>query len=70
MWPGKAIGGRRLSVAATAAAADMDLGVLDPFPYGHYGSQPVIGCFGDIENHNARTLAYRFDASGKGHYGW
>ena len=69
MRTGKAIGGRRLSAAATAAAADMDLGVLNPFPYGHYRSQPLIGCFGDIANHNSRTVAYRFDACGKGAYG-
>ena len=46
-----------------------ELELLDPCCYWNYGSQTLIGCIDDIENHNYRTPEYRFDASGKGAFG-
>ena len=66
MWPRKAIVGRHLSAADNI---DIEFEVLDPWRSKDYGSQPLIGCIDDIEDHNIWTLASRYDAIGKGAYG-
>ena len=43
--------------------------MLDPQQDGNYGSQPLIGCIDDAENHNSHPLVIHFDASSKGAYG-
>ena len=50
-------GHRRLS------AADMEFEVLDQVNYGAYF---MYACIDDTMHHNWLTLAFKFDASGKG----
>ena len=69
-WPVIVTGAwKAISCYHLSATAAMELEVLDTWKDDSYGSQHLIGCIDDTENHNFHPLAFRFDASGKGAYG-